>query len=488
MDKVSNADAHIFLFSAAMGLFEHFYRETGLDFNEYCSIIKGNHADEWIDLGKAKAISIWLLGKEMDSPGHLVKLIRAFEVKKEAFLEMANELESSDLERLTDEDLMGMYGTFLSLYHLEYCLPILTLFYKDHLSELLYERLLPKIGDRTAEVLSYITTPETESFSFMERRSMFTLMGQVYDRMGKSLFERSPEEILAALKQEEPALYEQLVELSHRYFWINNNYRRVIVLGPLDFIRKMKDESLSFDHPREELQIMERTRRDALERKKEHLEPLGKEERTMAYLLSEGGAWQDERKKCNLIADHVLMRFLEEVSRRTGHPMEVMRNVTTAELAAVLRGSADMAEIERRHEQDFSFYSKVHGRYVETVMEPGRRYEESEVEHAKELRGTPASHGKVEGEVIVITREDEFSKMKDGTILVSVMTRPEYVPLMKRAKGLITDEGGLTCHAAVVSREFRIPCVVGTRKATRILKDGDLVELDADKGLITLRS
>jgi phosphoenolpyruvate synthase/pyruvate phosphate dikinase len=250
----------------------------------------------------------------------------------------------------------------------------------------------------------------------------------------------------------------------------------------------MKDESLSFDHPKEELQIMESMRMDALEKKKQYVETLGIEEKTISYLLSEGGAWQDERKKCNLIADHVLIRFLEEVSRRTGHPMEIMRNATTAELAAILRGSADMEDIEKRHETEFTFYSKVCGRYVESVMEPGRRYKEAAVEHVRELRGTPASHGKVEAEVVVITREDEFDKMKEGAILVSVMTRPEYTPLMKKAKGIITDEGGLTCHAAVVSREFKIPCVVGARNASRILKDGDIVELDADKGMVRLKS
>lgn len=64
------------------------------------------------------------------------------------------------------------------------------------------------------------------------------------------------------------------------------------------------------------------------------------------------------------------------------------------------------------------------------------------------------------------------------------MTRPEFVPLMKMVSGIITDEGGVTCHAAIVSRELRIPCVIGTKIATQFLKDGDLVEVDADHGKI----
>jgi pyruvate,water dikinase len=66
------------------------------------------------------------------------------------------------------------------------------------------------------------------------------------------------------------------------------------------------------------------------------------------------------------------------------------------------------------------------------------------------------------------------------------MTRPEYVPLMKKAAGIITDEGGITCHAAIVSRELKIPCVIGTKIATKVLKDGDMVEVDADKGIVKI--
>ena len=64
------------------------------------------------------------------------------------------------------------------------------------------------------------------------------------------------------------------------------------------------------------------------------------------------------------------------------------------------------------------------------------------------------------------------------------MTRPEFVPLMKRSLAVITDEGGITCHAAIVSRELKIPCVIGTKIATRKLKDGDMVEVDATNGIV----
>jgi pyruvate,water dikinase len=68
------------------------------------------------------------------------------------------------------------------------------------------------------------------------------------------------------------------------------------------------------------------------------------------------------------------------------------------------------------------------------------------------------------------------------------MTRPEFVPLMKKASAIVTAEGGITCHAAIVSRELGIPCVIGTKNATKVLKTGDEIEVDAEKGIVKILS
>jgi pyruvate,water dikinase len=80
----------------------------------------------------------------------------------------------------------------------------------------------------------------------------------------------------------------------------------------------------------------------------------------------------------------------------------------------------------------------------------------------------------------------DLSKMEGGDILVSPMTTPEFVPAMRRASAIVTDEGGITCHAVIVSRELGIPCIIGTKIATRVLKDGDEVEVDAEKGVVRI--
>lgn len=101
-----------------------------------------------------------------------------------------------------------------------------------------------------------------------------------------------------------------------------------------------------------------------------------------------------------------------------------------------------------------------------------------------QLSGTIASPGKITGTVRVILDASDFGKFQDGDILVTSMTSPNFVPIMQRAAGFVTDEGGITCHAAIIARELHKPCLIGTQKATDIFRDGDCVELDADQGII----
>ncbi|BDZ69623.1 phosphoenolpyruvate synthase [Methanobacterium petrolearium] len=99
-------------------------------------------------------------------------------------------------------------------------------------------------------------------------------------------------------------------------------------------------------------------------------------------------------------------------------------------------------------------------------------------------KGLGASPGMAAGPVKIINSTDELDKVQQGDILVTIMTTPDMVPAMKRASGIITDEGGVTCHAAIVSRELGIPCVVGTGDATSILPENSNVTLDGNKGIV----
>ena len=100
------------------------------------------------------------------------------------------------------------------------------------------------------------------------------------------------------------------------------------------------------------------------------------------------------------------------------------------------------------------------------------------------IRGLGASPGMGSGKVKIIKSIQELDKVEDGDVMVTTMTTPDMVPAMKRATGIVTDEGGVTCHAAIISRELGIPCVVGTGDATNTLKENSEVTADGKKGLV----
>ncbi|WP_227378185.1 phosphoenolpyruvate synthase [Haladaptatus halobius] len=100
------------------------------------------------------------------------------------------------------------------------------------------------------------------------------------------------------------------------------------------------------------------------------------------------------------------------------------------------------------------------------------------------LRGLGASPGIVSGPVSTVTKVDQFDNIAEGDIIVTEMTMPDMVPAMKRAAGIVTDEGGMTSHAAIVSRELGVPATVGCGSATNQLSDGQTVTIDGDKGTI----
>jgi len=116
----------------------------------------------------------------------------------------------------------------------------------------------------------------------------------------------------------------------------------------------------------------------------------------------------------------------------------------------------------------------------ETAEEGAEMTEEAEVI----LKGLGASPGIGAGRVVVIFDASEIDKVKEGDILVTTMTNPDMVPAMKRAAAIVTDEGGRTSHAAIVSRELGIPAVVGTKEATKKLKTGDYVTVDGTRGVV----
>ena len=179
--------------------------------------------------------------------------------------------------------------------------------------------------------------------------------------------------------------------------------------------------------------------------------------------------------------------------------LDLMRFLSLSEVFAWLDGQALDADalVSSRMQQGFVYLDLHEERGViddaAFIAQISARFaaQDAMSDDSAELKGQTAfSNGAVvTGKVAVIKAKEELAeKAKDitGNILVAVQTTPHYIPYLKGVKAIVTDEGGITCHAAIVSREMQIPCVVGTKNATKILKDGDEVEVDAENGIVRL--
>ncbi|MBI2547832.1 hypothetical protein HYW21_00625 [Candidatus Woesearchaeota archaeon] len=102
------------------------------------------------------------------------------------------------------------------------------------------------------------------------------------------------------------------------------------------------------------------------------------------------------------------------------------------------------------------------------------------------IKGMGATKGKAKGKVAIVRTVGDLRHVTPGSILVAVTTHPDYVPAMQKAAAIVTDEGGLLSHAAIVSRELGLPCIVGTGNATKVLKNGNFVVVDADTGVVCI--
>ncbi len=147
-------------------------------------------------------------------------------------------------------------------------------------------------------------------------------------------------------------------------------------------------------------------------------------------------------------------------------------------------------EIERR--MKFCVTTSIEGEYKiysgKKAQELFEQYQPPSIgkDTQSSLSGTPACKGKIKGTARVIRKDKDFDKFKDGEVLVSLQTMVHYLPIMKKSIAILTEFGGLTSHAAIVSRELNKPCIVGIPNLLASINDGDLIEVDADKGIVKI--
>ncbi|MEM3400185.1 MAG: phosphoenolpyruvate synthase [Candidatus Micrarchaeia archaeon] len=184
------------------------------------------------------------------------------------------------------------------------------------------------------------------------------------------------------------------------------------------------------------------------------------------------------------LSDEEIKKLAElglKIERHYGKPQDIEWAIVGEEIYIVQSRPITTLKAEKPSE-DVEMEKREEAKQAMATESKGREISVGEAQVV--LRGLGASPGIAKGRVKIIYSAKEIDKMEKGEILVTEMTSPDFVPAMRKAAGIITNSGGATCHAAIVSRELGIPCIVGTKNATEILKTGDEVTLDAYRGIV----
>jgi len=309
---------------------------------------------------------------------------------------------------------------------------------------------------------------------------------------GLSFYQQEELDLLRLKEYQKEKKFDELIEKhSQKYYWIRNSY--------------FEQKQLKADYFKEILSGIKRAKFKINEIKnfpqkaliganliiKKH--QLDKKTIKIAKRLSYSIWWQDSRKKEIFIANQYIDLFLKEISKRKKINFSNLRFYWPTEIIKLLRDNKKVSfkEIAKRKKFILIHYYKntltyKSGKKQKDLIKP---FLTKNIDiNLETITGSVVSTGcgKVKGKVRILLTPRNVNKMKKGEILVARMTSPEFIVAMKKAKAIITDEGGITSHAAIVSRELGIPCLVGTKIATRVLKDGDLVEVNANHNLVKI--
>jgi len=285
---------------------------------------------------------------------------------------------------------------------------------------------------------------------------------------------------------------EQIDRYRKQFFWKRNNYVSSYQLTSEDVraeLHQLKAATPNVAAARDQLLALPK---HAAEKKAHYIarHPLSLLLKSLLALSDTWCQWQDERKRATLMSTAIFDSFLQEFGRRMSLDHELLKYVLPSEMNDVVRhGSVIKEQLLRRVElcavlytpDGITIFDGEEARQLQDAMNQSVHKNAPTT-----ISGLIAHTGVATGRVRVLTSAKECDQMQHGEVLVAVMTRPDYLPAMKKAVAIVTDEGGITCHAAIVSRELRIPCIIGTGNATTQLRTGDRVCVDANANSVTL--
>jgi phosphoenolpyruvate synthase/pyruvate phosphate dikinase len=258
-----------------------------------------------------------------------------------------------------------------------------------------------------------------------------------------------------------------------KYFWSYNTYKGIFSIKK-NWLKKYLDD----------IKVNNKKNKKKLKLSKTPLPPKYK---LLSDLIKEISVFRDNKKKINLLTFHVIELWAKAVCLENGWDFEDIKWLCVGELIDLMDGNKKLLASAKKYRKNKNRIGFMKSDALEDFdYKTWQKIEKFYYHSEKEIKGVPASSGKVKGTAKIVLDARSNVIFKKGEILVASMTRPEFLPLMQKALAFVTDEGGISCHAAIVSRELGKPCIIGTRVATKIIKDGDFIEVDANKGIVRI--
>ncbi len=364
----------------------------------------------------------------------------------------------------------------------------------------------------------WIDTIPAELGNYGSEEVLITSLNKFFSSQKKPISKEELSSIMEILSApEKPSFYqEEEIELAEinghndinlhqkKYFWLQNSYAGTKILSKEYFSERAEKINKNLrKEVNERLSKIHLQKKETIKKYK-----LPKDIVEIAGAISENISWQDERKKHIFINLHYKNLILNEISRRFQYKQDDLLNAWYTELLKIISDNCickrnsdeDLHQILQKRRDGFGIHFAAPANSSaanpcrelsspETVAYWEKYVYEKIINEINQFEGVVASKGKnqiVRGKVKIVLDPFRAESFQKGDILIAPMTSPEYVFLMEKAAAIVTDTGGLTCHAAIVSREFEIPCIVGTKVATQILKDRDLIEVNTEKGIVKI--
>lgn len=479
------------------GLF-HYPEVNGTKNTLVAGIISKNNDLEYLaDMGIWQDLHEELKAKALEDQDFFENLIdRSHQMGEEFNAWSEKNIFDNDLSSLSGKKLYALLEKFDEfqgkLYAIGTALPVLDWQKFAYVEGFLNEYLRKNVSKKEyKDYYTLFTEPPANSFAQDQEEDLLNIMVKYwnYANWRKDVETKNIDE----LKKLHPDFYEDLEEHTKKHAWVYYAYA-----GPEateeDFLGFAKDYLIKLEHPEKILKGLAAKRKN-IEKKKQDFYKKNKVSQHEKQMLDLAGkfVWGKPRRKDYQAKSYYHAKKLQlEIANRLHLSLDQVRSTPFDMIKSGLIDNQEpdskiINSIRKYHiivQNEDKTVSILIGKKAEEFEKRVIREEEQEVKDIKELRGTTACPGKVKGIVKIINNPADMAKMEYNDILVSVSTTPNIVAAMKRAAAIVTDEGGLTCHAAIVSRELNTPCVVGTKFASQAFRDGDMVEVDANKGIV----